>query len=135
GQEHDDLLVAEPRGVVEAAQVLEAPGDHPDLLGELARRGDLEGLAGDVADASRDLEQVLVKRRAVLAHEDRVVALDRHDGHGTRVAHDVALEALTVRRYELADDELEHAALVHRSLGTAREPRVLAHRRVTARAA
>ena len=45
------------------------PARQADLLGQLPVRRDLAGSPGDVALAGRDLEQIAIERRPVLAHE------------------------------------------------------------------
>ena len=51
-----------PGGLVHVGEELEVPGPPADLLRELAVGGRLGGLAGLVAQAGRDLQQLLVDR-------------------------------------------------------------------------
>ena len=71
GQVHEGVLVGEPGRVVELAEPFEPSGPHADLLDQLPMGGDLGRLAGDVTLAGRDLEQLPVDGRPVLADHDR----------------------------------------------------------------
>ena len=84
----------------------------PDLLGELAGGALLGRLARDVELAGGQLQERLVDRAPVLAHEQDVLAvgLERHDAHGVEGPHDLALEGEAVGADEGADDDLQPLA-------------------------
>ena len=71
----------------------------------------LERLAGDVALAGRDLEQLGVERGPVLAHQgDGAVVVERHDRHRAGMADDLALEGRAVGPLEGADGQADDVA-------------------------
>ena len=111
GEEADGELVAEPGRVVEVPELGETLCLGPDLLGELARRALFGRLAGHVELAGRKLQERLVDRAAVLAHEQDVleVVFERDHAHGVEGPHDLALEGEAVGADEGADDDASGA--------------------------
>ena len=84
----------------------------PELLFELSPRRLLRRFTGDVQQPSRDLEQLLVDRGAVLAHEEHVVTVEHNHGNRARMPDELTVELIAVRRLERSTDDGEKRTAV-----------------------
>jgi len=117
-----------------AARRPASSASSPGLLGQFARRGErgiLDRAVGSrVARPGRDLEEDPLRRGAVLADQDDLVAVERHDRHGAGMVDDLAFAARPVGELDGLDTQAHDATLVDRALGHPSSVQAVVHRAV-----